>query len=126
MRICFPVSDLKGMESPVYAHFGSAPGFVIVDTENRNVDEFHNNDRHHAHGMCRPLRALGGRKVDAVAVGGIGKGALMKLQEQGIRVFRAAEGTVEENVELVAARQLPEFNPKTTCAGYAGGHGCAH
>jgi predicted Fe-Mo cluster-binding NifX family protein len=125
MKICFPVSSLNGLESPVYAHFGSAPGFVIVDTENRNVDEIDNNDLHHAHGMCQPLKALGGREVDAVAVGGIGMGALMKLQAQGIRVFRAAEGTVEENAGLIAAGRLPEFDPELTCAGHAGG-GCAH
>ena len=80
MKICFPTANLKGLESQVYGHFGSAPGFIIVDTESQAVEEISNNDLHHAHGMCQPLKALGGRVVDAVAVGGIGMGALMKLQ----------------------------------------------
>ena len=125
MRICFPVFNLKGLESPVYAHFGSAPGFVIVNTENQAVDEISNNDLHHAHGMCQPLKALGGREVDAVVVGGIGMGALMKLQAQRIKVFRAAEGTVKENIKLIITKKLPEFDVEQTCAGHAGG-GCAH
>lgn len=125
MKICFPVSNLNGLESPVYSHFGSAPGFAIVNTENQAVEEISNNDLHHAHGMCQPLKALGGREVDAVAVGGIGLGALMKLQAQGIRVFRAAEGTVKENMMLIIMRKLPEFDAEQTCAGHAGG-GCAH
>jgi len=125
MRICFPSVNLEGLESRVYEHFGSAPSFVIVDTETQTVEEISNNDLHHVHGMCQPLKALGGREVDAVAVGGIGMGALMKLQDQGIRVYRAAEGTVGENIGLILKKKLPEFNAGLTCAGHTG-EGCAH
>jgi len=126
MRICFPTANLEGLKSLVYGHFGSAPGFIIADTETMAVEEISNTDLHHDHGMCQPLKALGGSKVDAVAVGGIGKGALMKLQSQGIRVYRGAEGTVAENIDLVLAKKLPEFDAEHTCAGHAGGEGCSH
>jgi predicted Fe-Mo cluster-binding NifX family protein len=125
MKICFPTENLLGLDSIVYGHFGSAPGFVIVDSESKGVEEIRNGDLHHAHGMCQPLQALGGRKVDAVAVGGIGAGALMRLQSQGIRVYRVAEGTVGENMEFIFKGSLPEFNANFTCAGHADG-GCAH
>ncbi|TRZ75540.1 MAG: diguanylate cyclase [Deltaproteobacteria bacterium] len=125
MKICFPTVNLEGLESRVYGHFGSAPGFVIVDTETQAVEEISNNDSHHDHGMCQPLKALGGRNVDAVAVGGIGMGALMKLQAQGVRVYRGTEGTVGENVGLILKKKLPEFDAGLTCAGHVGG-GCAH
>lgn len=125
MKICFPTVNLEGLTSQVYEHFGSAPGFVIVDTETGTVEEISNSDLHHAHGMCQPLKALGGREVDAVAVGGIGMGALMKLQAQGVRVYRVAEGTVAENISLIVKQILPEFDARSTCAGHAGG-GCSH
>ncbi len=125
MKICFPTANLQGMESRIYEHFGSAPGFVIVDTETQAVEEISNNDLHHAHGMCQPLKALGGRQVDAVAVGGIGMGALMKLQAQGVRVYRVTEGTVVENIDFILKQKLPEFDARLTCAGNAGGV-CAH
>ena len=125
MKICFPTMNLEGLESKVYEHFGSAPGFVIVDTETHAVEEISNRDQHHEHGMCQPLKALGGREVDAVAVGGIGMGALMKLKAQGVRVYRVTVGTVGENVDFVLKQKLPEFDAKHTCAGHAGG-GCAH
>ncbi len=35
MNICIPVNEDKGLQSPVCAHFGSAPAFMIVDTESR-------------------------------------------------------------------------------------------
>ncbi|MEM5786459.1 MAG: NifB/NifX family molybdenum-iron cluster-binding protein [Syntrophobacteraceae bacterium] len=125
MKICFPTRNLQGLDSAVYEHFGSAPGFVIVDTESKKVEEIKNDDLHHAHGMCQPLKALGGNKVDAVAVGGIGAGALMKLQAEGVRVYRAAQGTVGENIEFLLKGHLPEFDAKFTCSGHTGG-GCAH
>ena len=125
MKICFPTMNLEGLESRIYEHFGSAPGFVIVDTETNVVEEISNNDLHHAHGMCQPLKALGGREVDAVAVGGIGMGALMKLQAQGVRVYRVTEGTVGENISFILKQKLPEFDARFTCGGHAGG-GCAH
>ncbi|MGC9967326.1 MAG: NifB/NifX family molybdenum-iron cluster-binding protein [Syntrophobacteraceae bacterium] len=125
MKICFPTENLLGLDSIVYSHFGSAPGFVIVDSESKEVEEIQNGDLHHAHGMCQPLQALGGREVDAVAVGGIGAGALMRLQAQGIKVYRVTIGTVGQNMEFILKGNLPEFNATFTCAGHAGG-GCAH
>ena len=125
MRICFPTENLQGLDSIVYGHFGSAPGFVIVDTESTDIEEIKNGDLHHAHGMCQPLKALGGREVDAIAVGGIGAGALMKLQAQGIRVYRVVEGAVSENMKFILKGHLPEFDASFTCAGQTGG-GCAH
>ena len=125
MKICFPTETLRGIDSMVYAHFGSAPGFVIVDTRDMHVVEIANGDLHHVHGMCQPLKALGGHDVDAVVVAGIGMGAFMRLQTQGIIVYRAEQGTVRHNVDLIQAGRLPEFNSTHTCAGHSNG-GCAH
>ena len=125
MKVCFPAEALQGLDSRVYGHFGSAPGFVIVDTGKMSVEEINNNDLHHMHGMCQPLKALGGFKVDAVVVAGIGMGALMKLQAQGIKVYRGAEGTVQQNIDLIRDGNLPQFSEEHTCAGHSGG-GCAH
>jgi predicted Fe-Mo cluster-binding NifX family protein len=125
MKICFPAETLEGINSSVYGHFGSAPGFVIVDTENMNVEEIQNGDLHHAHGMCQPLKALGGKQVDAVAVAGIGMGALMGLEARGIKVYRAIQGTVGRNIDLIREGKLPTFDSRFTCAGHADG-GCAH
>ena len=126
MKICFPTQALQGIESIVFEHFGSAPGFVIVDTENMTAEEIGNNDQHHVHGMCQPTAALGGRMVDAVVVAGIGAGALSKLNSQGIRVFRSAGGTIAGNIDLFKNGKLPEFEARFTCSGHAEGGGCSH
>ena len=72
------------------------------------------------------MAALGGTEVDAVVVGGIGGGALMKLNAAGIRVFRAVEGTVADNLGLFGEGKLPELTMDQTCAGHGHGGGCAH
>jgi predicted Fe-Mo cluster-binding NifX family protein len=126
MRIAFPVMEDQGMESPVYGHFGSAPHFVVLDSGSNAFEAISNTDAHHEHGQCQPTRALGGTAVDVVVVGGIGAGALMKLQNQGIRVFRAVEGNVSQNLELLKFGKLPEFAVNMTCGGHQDGQGCAH
>ncbi|MBE0616935.1 MAG: diguanylate cyclase, partial [Proteobacteria bacterium] len=66
MKVCFPVDDNQGLESSVFGHFGSAPCFLVVDTETAQVAEVINRDLQHAHGACSPVKALGGHSVDAV------------------------------------------------------------
>ncbi len=124
MKICFPVESDKGLDSEVYGHFGSAPVFVVCDTEAASVDSINNQDLGHAHGMCSPLKALDGKMVDAIVVGGIGAGAINKLNGMGIRVYRASEGTVRENTERFQNGALPEMTLKHACQGHGGG--CAH
>ncbi|CAB5104325.1 hypothetical protein D3OALGA1CA_4754 [Olavius algarvensis associated proteobacterium Delta 3] len=71
MRIAFPTEADLGLDSPVFGHFGSAPNFIIIDCDTGDFETIGNTDLHHAHGQCEPLRALDGRTVDAVVVGGI-------------------------------------------------------
>ena len=126
MKIAFPTEEKNGMDSTVYGHFGSAPHFVIVDSENETYEITSNPDRHHHQGGCQPLAALSGKSVDAVVVGGIGAGALSKLAEAGIRTFRAVEGTIAENFALMKSQQLPQFPQEHTCAGHTQKGSCAH
>ena len=85
MKVCFPVEKDQGIESTVYGHFGSAPTFVVIDTDQANVGAISNANQIHEHGACNPIMALGGRQFDAIVVGGIGAGALMKLNAEGLR-----------------------------------------
>lgn len=125
MKVAFPVQEDLGLESPVHSHFGSARYFVVVDSESRSARVLANQDAEHKHGSCQPLAALG-TPVDAVVAGGIGGGALAKLRAAGVRVYRGLEGTVRENMEMIAAGRLPEFSPDHTCAGHGPGGPCTH
>ena len=122
MNICIPVTDDLGLQSPVCAHFGSAPFFMMVDTDSGVCRAIANQNAHHAHGMCMPLAALKGETVDAIVVGGIGMGALNKLSVAGIRVYRASQPTVAETVDAFKAGSLQLVQPGMACAGHGHGH----
>jgi predicted Fe-Mo cluster-binding NifX family protein len=126
MKICFPVLTAKGVDSEVYGHFGSATAFVIVDTESSDTATINNNDQHHAHGACSPMKALNNQSIDAVVVAGIGQGALSRLNQLGIKVFQAKAPTIKENIELFRAQNLPEFTAQHTCPGHGHMSGCKH
>lgn len=126
MKVCFPVQRDEGIESIVYNHFGSAPMFVVVDTETNAASTIRNKDQHHAHGACNPIQALNNQKIDAVVVGGIGAGALSRLNQNGIKVYRAQTATIKENITLFAAKKLPEYALQGCCGGHGPGGACAH
>lgn len=125
MKVCFAVEKDEGMNSAVYGHFGSAPAFVMVDTDAQSVTTVSNRDLNHVHGACNPVQAIGGQAVDAVVVGGIGAGAITRLNAEGIKVYRAAAETVRENIDLFKAGKLPLLGAENACAGHSDG-GCGH
>jgi len=126
MKICFPVPENNGVESEIYGHFGSAPGFIMVDMFTGEVAPLSNGDCVHQHGACNPVAALDGHEIKAIVVGGIGSGALQKLNAAGLRVFQAKSGTVGDNMKMLRASALAEFLPGHTCGGHAHGHGCSN
>ena len=48
MKVCVPVEESRGLESVVYGHFGSAPCFIVADTESGELKELSNQDVGHA------------------------------------------------------------------------------
>jgi predicted Fe-Mo cluster-binding NifX family protein len=126
MKICFPVQQDEGIDSTVYNHFGSAPLFLVVDTQANSIASISNRDQHHAHGACNPMKALDNQKVDAIIVGGIGAGALSRLNQMGIAVHRAQAATIRENLTLHAGSALPVLALQGCCGGHSKDGGCAH
>lgn len=125
MKIAFPTQENLGLNSPLYGHFGSAPYFIIFNTDTGEYETIKNKDIHHRHGMCQPLSALG-QPVDAIVTGGIGAGAFQKLHDAGISVFKGIEGSISENLELIKSDKLPQVKIQDTCAGHTHNGSCAH
>ncbi len=120
MRICVPTETNEGKKAQVNEHFGSAPYFTIIDTETDSVDVIDNSNQHHSHGMCQPMQSLEGKNIDVVVTGGMGARAVQRLNEGGIKVFRAVPGTVEDIVIQFKSHQLVEITVEDAC----GHHGC--
>ena len=121
MIICIPVVEDKALESPVSAHFGSAPLFLLVDTESGVCRTILNRNLNHSHGMCQPLLSLAGERVDGMVVGGIGMGALGKLQAANIQVYLSEFPTVATTLAALKAGLLKLVTPQTACGHHAQG-----
>ncbi len=124
MKICFPVDVDNGLDSQIFGHFGSAPFFVVFDTQSQTTGTINNQDLGHTHGQCNPMKALNGKMMDAIIVGGIGGGAITGLNNMGIKVYKAAKGNIQDNIQLFEAGSLREMTMADTCAGHS--DGCAH
>lgn len=122
MKICVPVENYEGLNSKPFNHFGSAPMFVVCDTESGEVSQLQNGDLGHEHGKCQPIKALSGTTVDCVIAGGIGQGAISKLNSMGIKVYKANGNTIEENIAQLKENKLEEFASTHTCSH----DGCSH
>jgi predicted Fe-Mo cluster-binding NifX family protein len=126
MNICIPVEADNGLDSPVCAHFGSAPAFMIVDVDSETCRAITNGNQHHGHGMCMPLQSLQGEHIDGMVVGGIGMGALNKLSAANIEVYRSEHATVAEVVAAFKGGSLKPMQQNMACAGHGHGHGHGH
>jgi predicted Fe-Mo cluster-binding NifX family protein len=117
MRLCIPVQENSGVESQTCSHFGSAPWFVIYDTETQAIEEISNTNEHHNHGQCNPFASLRDCGIDSMIIGGIGKRAFEKIQAEGISVYLADTGmSVRDVVALYNNRQLREVTPDDICS----------
>ncbi len=115
MRIAIPVSGTRGMEEAVHGHFGHAPYFAIVETADGSVHSVANGNAGHAHGQCNPMATLAGERVDALVVQGIGAGAIGRLLQLGIVVYRSMAPTVSAALAELQAGSLPRVGPMGSC-----------
>jgi predicted Fe-Mo cluster-binding NifX family protein len=115
MRLCIPTGTADGKTAIVHAHFGGAPYFTIYDTDKGEVEVVNNDNQHHSHGMCQPLAVLSTKNINAVVCGGMGARAIMKLNEAGIKAYRAVPGSVEEIAQQFAKGGLEEITVENAC-----------
>ncbi len=122
MNICIPVEVDSGLKSTIFAHFGSAPLFMMVDTETSSCRTIVNGNQHHNHGMCMPLHALQGEQIDAIVVVGIGMGALNKLEAAGIKVYISPQVSVGEVITAFNLGNLQLMEPSKACVHHGHDH----
>jgi predicted Fe-Mo cluster-binding NifX family protein len=95
---------------------------TVVDSESNELSVVDNRNKQHGHGTCAPAAELTQHRVDAVACGGMGRRALSRLNEAGIRVFLTNARTPAEAVKEITEGSAQECTPDTACAGHHGAH----
>jgi len=119
MRICIPVETNEGLKAKINAHFGSAPYFLIYEIEKDTSEIINNENEHHMHGMCHPLNVLENQNINAVVCSGMGARAVQKLNEGGIRAYRAVAETAKDIVKRYKEGVLEEITIENACVNHS-------
>lgn len=88
VKLAIPVKEISGRETKAYPHFGRAPKFYVLNTEDENKDEVIENTCNHFGGIISPVDLLINLNTDAVLSAGMGRGALDKFQSAKVPVFK--------------------------------------
>ena len=118
MKLCIPTINDKGRLSELCDHFGSAPNFVIYDSDTDSFQNVANSNTEHEHGICHPMSNLEGLGIDAIVCKGIGRRALQKLHENEIKVYRADVRSADEVAKSLAEAKLEEVTAQDACHGH--------
>jgi predicted Fe-Mo cluster-binding NifX family protein len=130
MRLLIPTTDTNGAEAQLSGHFGRAPYYAIADTDAHTVEVVANPSVSHGHGECVPAtEAFGEGGFDAVVCQGIGGGAIARLAEAGIPVYKSDGPDVASAIASFRRSTLRVVGSSDSCggsglsAGACGGHG---
>ncbi len=124
MKLCIPVTKDAGLKSPVCAHFGSAPLFLVVDTESGDCRSIANQQTSTMRTGCAsrwpswPVRPWTRSPLAVSAAGALGK-----LQAAGLRIYLAGQPTVAATLADLEREALVEVDPDATCGLHGHGHG---
>ena len=127
MIYCIPSESTTGLAAPISGHFGRCSYFCIYDDQTEETATVANANTHDEHGQCRPLESIEGLGVNVVLAGGMGRGAVSRLNAAGIEVFCLSEATTDsltvgEMVEAYRTGNLVRLTPESACAGHGAHH----
>ena len=127
MKICMPVEGLNGLNEKLFGHFGSSPYFLIYDTETKEIKTVKNTNEHHIHGACQPTGLLKAENISAVITAGMGKNAILKLNNAGIKVYllnieSLNSVTVQKAIDLYNEGKTIELTLDMACDGHGEHH----
>ena len=118
MKIAVPTNGNKGLEDHVGEHFGRAPTFTIVDDESGDVTILANTSDHMG-GSGHPPELLAGANVDVLFCRGLGRRAIQLFNENEIKVFCDASGTVADAMKQWKNGDLVRASEDTACTQHA-------
>lgn len=122
MKICIPSDEANGLEARGGAHYGRAPWFHVVDTENDTCVSVQNPACHTREGGCHHTSMLTDLGVDAIVGAMIGRGAHASLTAAGIDVLHVDALTVRECRDAVRAGKAQPVDFASACEGRHHGH----
>jgi len=114
LKVCIPTNGSGGLEDFVCDHFGRAPTFTVIDTDNGSVTVVPNKSEHMG-GMGKPPEHIAGTGSKVLVCSGLGRKAIMMFDGFGIEVFVGARGTAQEAMDLWRQGKLERASDSNAC-----------
>ena len=99
------------MESQIDQRFGRAAFFIIVQTDDMEIEVVDNSAVAASGGAgISAAQAIADKDVEAVVTGNVGPNAMNVLKAAKIKIYKGSAESVKENVELFKKGQLEEIS----------------
>jgi len=109
MRIAFATNG-KSLKAKIWFHFGWAKNYLIYDTKTKRI-EIHKNPEILGEKELPP-DFLNRLKVDVVITYALGPRAFDKFKKFGIKLYKAIDKNIEENIKEYQKRNLKKLTKK--------------
>jgi predicted Fe-Mo cluster-binding NifX family protein len=115
-RVAIPVIKDAGLASKVSSHFGKSRGFIVVDSDGAHCEYLDTKQARQAH-ECAPIRALADSGSRVILCRSMGRGALVRSHEAGLRIYTTGESeTVADVLAAFRTGQCPDFPDSALCS----------
>jgi len=104
MKIAVAINQKGSLKDRVAQHFGRAKSFLIFDTKLKRFQICSNPEV--GGGEELPPDFLYRKKVEAVIAFGLGPMAYRKFKGYDIKMYKATEGTIEDNLKKIEDNRL--------------------
>lgn len=113
MRVAISADDNNGLDSVVSPHFGRCPFFLLVDLDDREVQQVEAVENpyygHHQPGQVPGF--IQQQQADVMLTGGMGRRAISFFDQYGIQAATGASGTVRHALEQYLGGALQDAEP---------------
>ncbi|RKY48302.1 MAG: dinitrogenase iron-molybdenum cofactor biosynthesis protein [Candidatus Neomarinimicrobiota bacterium] len=110
MIVCIP-SDKNSLDSKVSDVFARCNYFIFFNTENSNVEIVDNSYKDSQSGAgVQATQLVIQKKAKAVIAKSVGPNAERILFGSGIKIYKAVDGTVKDNIEKLIENKLEEVS----------------
>lgn len=119
IKAIVPVSEIAGMDSRIYGHFGRAPYFAVVRIKDNNfeIEDFYLNEflGRKIHIGLNVAKVIIQYDLDMLFTAQIGEIAFYKLRDNYIDIYQVTEEnlTIRQCLELYANNNLKRITAPT-------------
>lgn len=118
VSVIIPVSEINGLDSRVFGHFGRAPYYIILKLENSNIEieDFYYNEflDEKKHIGIKVIKAVINHKLDMLFTLRIGEISFYMLKDNFIDIYKIEEGlAVKEVIDQYLSGEVKQITAPT-------------